>query len=50
MLLNNIAFHWLLSGFTLLTPLDFSRQSNVLREKKYEKCIRTGITVLKIVI
>ena len=42
--ITNVTFHWLTSGFTSLTMLDFGKHENSLNGKTVNKCIRMGIT------
>ena len=50
MLLQNAAFHWLISGFTLLKALALGAKKYALKGENVKKCIRMGIPTLKIVI
>ena len=50
MSLHNVIFHWQMSGFMLLTVLAYSAEGCRLRGENVKKCIRMGITVLKIVV
>ena len=48
--LRNVAFYWLISSFTLLDMLALSATQLTLKDENVNKCIRMGITLLKIFI